>query len=70
MAIERRGNQCYYRFQFRGDEYREALGLEATRENMAVAKERQKQRKAELQLGKIRIQTHMFTRGQSPSQRP
>ena len=54
MATERRGNQWYYRFQFR-DEYREGTGLEATRENMALAKEREKQRRAELQLGKIRI---------------
>jgi L-lactate utilization protein LutC len=59
MAIERRGNQWYYRFQFRGDEYREPTGLEATKENMALAKEREKQRRAELQSGKIRIQTHM-----------
>jgi hypothetical protein len=29
--------------------------LEATRENMALAKEREKQRKAELQLGKTRV---------------
>ena len=69
MAIERKGNRWYYRFQFRGDEYCEPTGLEATKENMALAKQREKQRKAELQLGKIRIQTHIFTRGQSPSQR-
>lgn len=59
MAIERRGNQWYYRFQLRGEEYREPTGLEATRENMALAKEREKQRKAELQLGKVRVQTRM-----------
>jgi integrase len=56
MAIERRGNQWYYRFQFRREEYREPTGLDATRENMALAKEREKQRKAELQLGKVRMQ--------------
>jgi integrase len=56
MAIERRGNQWYYRFQFRREEYREPTGLEATRENMALAKERERQRKAELQLGKVRTQ--------------
>jgi len=55
MAIERRGNQWYIRFQFRGKELREPTGLEATRENMALAKEREKQRKAELQLGKTRL---------------
>jgi integrase len=55
MAIERRGNQWYFRFQLRGREYREPTGLEATRENMGLAKEREKQRKAGLQLGKTKI---------------
>jgi integrase len=59
MAIERRGNQWYYRFQFRGEEYREPTGLGGTKENMALAKEREKQRKAELQLGKARKQVRM-----------
>ena len=57
MAIERRGSQWYMRFQLRGREHREPTGLEATRENMGLAKEREKQRKAEMQLGKARI-TH------------
>lgn len=55
MAIERRGKQWYFRFHLRGKEHREPTGLEATRENMALAKEREKQRRAELQLGRAKF---------------
>jgi integrase len=59
MAIERRGNQWYFRFQWRGKEYREPTGLAATRENAAAAKEQETKYKANLQLGRVKQVSHI-----------
>ena len=59
MAIERRGNQWYFRFQWRGREYREPTGLAATRENAAAAKEQETKYKANLQLGRVKQVSHV-----------